>query len=79
MAKEMKKAFFIVGRAGPKGKKFFVRKPFSTRERAEKEIMDARKRAKKTVRRIRKSGRLPIPSRIKARVIRRPRFGFRRR
>ncbi len=73
----MKKAFFIVGKA--KGKKFFVRKPFSTRGAAERRIALSRKRAKLKAEQIRASGRKVIPARATARVIQRPRFGFRRR
>ena len=78
MVKPFKKAFFVVGKKGKK--KFFVRKPFPTREAGEMAIAKSREIAKRRAREIRASGRKVIPARVSAvRVIRRPKFGFRRR
>lgn len=77
MVGRFRRAFIIVGKR--RGKKFFIRKTFRTRTAAQRAIERERLMAKRRRKEIRESGREVIPARATARVIQRPRFGFKRR
>ncbi len=78
MVRALKPAFFVVGKQ--RGKRVFLRKRFQTREDAEKEIRKARMRAALRAQKTRASGgRLERPRLTGVRIIKRPKFGFRKR